>query len=119
MPITMHENLRPQNRYRFLNGEIVKITNDAVTIQPFGSDEHVDAFFDQQVTYFWKGGHNFTKTLVGAVGDQDTIEQRGRFVIWIGCTRSVRLLGAVVSIQSWAGHIGRRRNSQSGPSRDL
>ncbi|GEO25522.1 hypothetical protein AAC03nite_13070 [Alicyclobacillus acidoterrestris] len=73
MPITMHKNLRTQDRYRFLKGKITQINNQSVVIQPYGSSEQTEAYFDPQVTYFWKGGLTFTKTVTGAVGDQGTV----------------------------------------------
>lgn len=85
MPLTMHTVLRAPDRYRFLKGKIVGITNEKVTIQPYGGTEQVEAFFDPQVTYFWKGGLTHTKTVTGSVGNQGTAttfrDNNGRLLV--------------------------------------
>lgn len=104
MPIIMHEHLRTQDRYRFLKGKITQITSEKVTVQPYDSNEHVDVFFDPQVTYFWKGGHNFTKTLLGAIGDEGTLgafrDDDGRLLVETLFVNHTQVRGEIKQIMS-------------------
>jgi len=71
--MAMYPKYRTPERYAFIKGVIMDISDDHVAIQPYGEETERIVYVEPNVSEFWNGGLTYQMSRVGEPGDQGSV----------------------------------------------
>jgi|GEM_PF-4530249 len=102
MPMFDNE-IRTPDRYRFIKGVITQISENNVSVIPYGVNDEIQGIFDPKITGFWKGGTSYKQTVCGNPGDQATIaafvDDSGKLLVERLYINHIQVRGKIIGVK--------------------